>query len=229
MTTEAQTHQPDHATTRIVTELAAALLPHLKETVSSELTRTIESLPINVDRELKEALSSLKHIRAVCEDMKAALGSAQSAASLLSQELLPLPRACETMNEATVRLEQLMTKLDALEAAQTNETLRSLEAAVHDWRGILKANGRAQTKELIDFSAEVAEQVGWLKSSVPVMVEEILEKKLQPSGGEQPRTSAESVSALETRLIKLEKMIIVGGIFMIAFCTVIAAVLFFTI
>jgi len=167
MTTEATKHQLDHATARIVTELAAELLPHLKETVSAELTRTIESLPVNVDREIEEVLSSLKRLRALFEDMTGALNTAQNSALRVSSELFPLLSACGTLCAATERLEQLAVKLSTDDIVKVNEKLlHSLEASFADWAGILKANGRAQTRELSEFSAEVSEQVGLIKSGM---------------------------------------------------------------
>ena len=208
MTTDAPnapSYSPDHATARIVEELAAALLPHLKETVSAELTRTIKSLPINVDREVEEALASLKRLQVLFKDMEKTLKSVQSSVSLLSNELLPLSQTCETLNAASERLEQLAANPD-VNVAETNELLRAIAASLSEWEGILKANGRAQTKELSEFSAEVSEQVGWMKSAMPGIMEEILEKTLSSSTEEWIRTVGESVRTFETRLARLEKI-----------------------
>ena len=220
----------DHATARIITELADALLPGLKEAVAAELARTIESLPA-VDRELEETLSSLRRLRALSEEMTAALNSAQDSALRVSDGLLPLSRMCETMNAAIERLEQLAPKTeepDENHAAASGEILRSLEANLSDWGGILKANGRAQTRELSEFSAEVSEQVGWMKSGMPGMVGEILEKTLSSRIEEQARTTGENARALEARLSRLEKtgkIILAEGLVLLAFLAAIAAAL----
>ena len=230
MTTDAQKHPTDHVTARIVTELAAALLPHLKETVSAELTRTIESLPVNVDRQVQEALSSLGRLQTFFEDMTGTLNSAQSAASLLSNELLPLSRTCEILKAAAARLEQLPAEPDT-NGAKVNEILLSLEASLSGWGGILRANGHAQTKELSEFSAEVSEQVGWMKSVMPQLVGDILEKKLSPQV-EESQTAGEKILALETRLARLEKIakiILAEGIVFIVLAAALAAALFFRI
>jgi chromosome segregation ATPase len=233
MTTDAQNvpnapnNSPDHATARIVEELAAALLPHLKETVSAELTRTTKSLPINVDREVEEALASLKRLQVLFKDMEKTLKSVQSSVSLLSNELLPLSQTCETLNAASERLEQLAANPD-VNVAETNELLRAIAASLSEWEGILKANGRAHTRELTEFSAEVSEQVSWMKSGIPVMVEEILKKTLSPRT-EECRTADESARALDTRLARLEKIgtiILAEGIVFVAFLAAIAAALY---
>ncbi|MCL2011159.1 MAG: hypothetical protein FWG71_11540 [Synergistaceae bacterium] len=223
----------DHATARIITELADALLPGLKEAVAAELARTIESLPA-VDRELEETLSSLRRLRALSEEMTAALNSAQDSALRVSDGLLPLSRMCETMNAAIDRLERLEQlapkpeEPDENHAAASGEILRSLEANLSDWGGILKANGRAQTRELSEFSAEVSEQVGWMKSGMPGMVGEILEKTLSSRIEEQTRTTGENARALEARLSRLEKtgkIILAEGLVLLAFLAAIAAAL----
>jgi len=234
MTTEAPKQQLDHATARIVTELAAALLPHLKETVSAELIKAIESMPVNIDREVEEALLSLKRLQALVEDMTGALNSAQSSASRLSNELLPLSRTCETLIAATTRIEQLMSeKPEMNNGVQANdELLRSLETNLHDWGGILKANGRAQTKEFSEFSTEISEQVSWMKSNMPDILRETLGKMLS-SRAEESLSIGEvgkNVHSLEDRLTKLEKigkMILAGGIVLIAVLTAAAVALYF--
>ena len=227
MRTETTERPLDHATARIITELASALLPHLKEMVSAELTRAIESLPINVDREVGEALSSLKRLQVLFEDITNALNSAQSSALRVSNELLTLSRACETLNAATERLEQLASE-SPIDSAQVNEMLHSMEMSISDWSGILKSNGRAQTKELSEFSAEVYELVGGMKSILPTMLGEILEKTLSSRTEDWLRTTGENARALETRLSKLEKIskmiLLMEGIIFIA--VVAAAVLY---
>jgi len=223
--------QLDHATARIITELVAALLPHLKETVSAELTRTIESLPINIDREVEEALSSLKRLQFLFGDMTNALSSAQSSALRVSNELLTLSRTCETLNTATERLEQL-TLESPIDAAQVKEVLHSMEMSISDWSGILKSNGRAQTKELSEFSAEVYELIGGMKSTLTAMLGEILEKTLSSRTEDWLRTTDENVRTLETRLTKLEKIakiILAEGVVFIACLAAIAAALYFRI
>ena len=225
MTTAAAEHTPDHATTRIITELAAELLPHLKETVTSELARTLESLPVNIDREVEQALSSLKRLQAVFEDMTVALNSAQRAAQRVSNDLLPLSRMCETLRAAIERLEELTAKPDVKETP-LDELVRSFEAIISDWGGILKASGRAHTKELNEFSAEVTELVGDMKSSLPAMLGEILGKALLSHTEELTKASGESVRTLETRLTRLEKIILTGGAVFFACLAAIAAALF---
>ena len=206
MMTENLERPMDHATARIVTELAAALLPHLKETVSAELTRTIESLSINVDREVGEALSSLKRLNVLFEGMTDALNSSQSSALRLSSELLSLSRTCEILNTATERIEQLASAKPPVDSAQINEILHSVEVAISDWSGILKSNGHAQTKELSEFSAEVYELIGGMKSILSTMLGEILEKTLSLRTEDWLRATGENARALEARLSKLEKI-----------------------
>lgn len=223
--------QLDHATARIITELAAALLPQLKDAISAEVTRAIQSLPISVDREVEEVLSSLKRLQAFSEDMTTAFSSAQSSASQVSSELLPLLRMCETLNAATVRLEQFASNDGAEENAiqMTNELLRSLEANLSDWEGILKANGRAQTRELSEFSTEVSEQVSWVTSGMSQMVGEILDKTLSSRIEEWSQAANENTRVLEARLARLEKigrMILAGGFALVASLAVIATVLY---
>jgi len=224
--------QLDHTTARIVEELAAALLPHLRETVSAELSRTIESLPMNIDREVEQALASLRRFQALFEDMAEVLNSAQSSASQLSGDLSPLASACEMMKTATERLEQ-MGKPG--ETQVNGEFLNSVETSLRDWEGILKADGRAHTRELEEFSAEVSEQVGWMKSDLPAVLEgalgkalkDALQKEFLPHAGES-RAIFEGVRALEARLARLEKIgkvILVKG--MILITALAAAALYF--
>ena len=196
MTTEAR-QQLDHTTARIVEELAAALLPHLKEVLSTELAEV--------------------------------LSSAERSASRLSDDLRPLSGACEMIQTATERLEQISNKSGG--AQVDDELLRSISASLLDWEGILKANGRANTRELNEFSAEVSEQVGWMKSSLPEVLEEELQKALRKAflpHTEENRAISESVRALEVRFTRLErigKIILVEGIVLIA--ALAAAVLYF--
>ena len=228
MRTETPERQLDHATARIITELAAVLLPHLKETVSAELTKTIESLPINVDREVEEALSSLKRLQVLFEDMTNALNSAQSSALRLSNELLPLSRTCEILNTATARLEQLASE-SSIDSVQVNEILRSIEMSISDWGGILKSSGRAQTKELSEFSAEVYDMVGGMKSILPTMLGEILEKTLSSRTEDWLRTTGENSRVLEARLSKLEKIAkvtLAGGVVLLILLAAAAAMLY---
>ena len=230
MTGKVQKHTTDHVTTRIVTELAAALLPNLNETVSAELTRTIEALPVNVDRQVEGVLSSLRRLQALFENTAVTLESAQSSASLLLDELLPLSHTCDTLKSTAERFERLAVKPDTYDA-NVDELLLSLKASLSDWGGILKAEGCAQTKELSEFSAEVSEQVGWMKSTMPQLVGDILEKTLS-SRVDENQIIVEKFHALEARLSKLEKIgniILAGGFVFTVFAAVIAAVLYFRI
>jgi len=220
---EIPTQPLDHAATRIVTELAAALLPHLKETVSAELTKTIEALPLNIDREVEETLSSLRRLQVLFEDMAAALNSAKSSALRVSNELLPLSRACETLNVVIERIEQFAAKPE-LDVSEMHVLLRSMEAAISDWEGVLKANGRAQTKELSEFSAEVSELMGGM-NALPAIMRETLEKAL-PTGAEKYRSAGESLRLLEAKLARLEKIVLAEGFVLIVFFAAIAAALF---
>jgi len=218
----------DHATARLITELAAALLPYLKETISAELSRAIESLQINADREAKEEFPSLKRIQVLFEDMTNALNSAQSSALSVSNELLYLSRACENLSAATARIEQLASGAPA-DSARINEILHSMEVSINDWGGILKSSGRAQTKELSEFSAEVYELIGGMKSILPTTLGEILKNALSSYTEEWFRTTGENARALETRLTKLEKItkiILAEGVVFIVCLAAIALALY---
>jgi len=222
MTDNIQEKQLDHTTARVVAELASALLPHLKETVSSELALATAAMPINVSREVEEALTSLRRIQAFSESLAAALDSAQNSASRLSDGLKPLTQASEAINDAAARIERLAAKQpdEGNNAQITKELLRALEENLRDWGGILKANGNAHTKELNEFSAEVSEQVSWMKSSLPEKLKDAFlpAEKALLSRAEDSRAITESVKALDARLTRLEKtgkIVLVEGIVLI--------------
>jgi hypothetical protein len=150
----------DHATARIVTELAAAILEPLKEDIKKTVYEAIE----------------LK------------IGP--------SNHVVAQPETPETS--------------DGLQ-----KLLRTISEDVGAWEGILKAEGVAQTKELSEFSSEISDLVKDIKSSLISALDKAargaFEKDVER--GERLRKFTElGMSALEKRLLKLEKIALVSGV-----------------
>ena len=211
----------DHATARIVAELAAALLPTLtsdvRETVAAEIAKGTPAPPANmassetaasftaaeasVERSVSELSSSMERLRERME----------SAAARLTQA------ADELARQSSGQFSALSSALASVKPGLDDETLedvtgllRFLKEAIPGWEGVLKADGRMQTRELSEFSAEMSELAKDIKLSLAAAVRENAEKGAVRDE-ERRRLLEESGRMTERRLEKLEKIVILTG------------------
>jgi hypothetical protein len=171
----------DHATARIVAELAAALLPPLtaemKESVAAEvavrLNQTADELARQSSAQFAAFSSALASVKPVIGDES--LGGS---------------------------IDETLQEIAGL--------LRFLKEAIPGWEGVLKADGRMQTRELSEFSAEMSELVKDMKLNLAAAARESAEKAAARDG-ERRRLLEESGRTTESRLARLEKLVILTG------------------
>ncbi|MDR2529136.1 MAG: hypothetical protein LBD04_09000 [Synergistaceae bacterium] len=185
----------DHATARVVKELADALLPSLREAVREDLTAALSIRTGHVG-ELADVLGRLREAgngadAALRDAVKSLNGAAEEARAALTS-------ACQ-------RLEAFVPGVPKEDQPQVSEEVRGLlhavEEAVSNWEGVLRADGRAHTRELNAFSTEIADLVKVLVPDLGRMLGEAVEKTR--SGWEAVLVRQRDA---EARLGRLEKM-----------------------
>lgn len=188
-----RTSELDHATARVVKELAEALLPRLREAVRDDLMAAL-SLRTGHVGELADVLGRLREAGSEAdatlrEAIKSLNGATDDARSILA-------RACERLDAPGTPPHQANEALE-----ETRELHHVVEEAVSNWEGILRADGRAHTRELNAFSNEVADLVKNLGLDLGRMIGDAAEKA---RNGWEP--VLERQRNVETRLGRLEKM-----------------------
>ena len=181
----------DHASARIVSELAARLLPPLKEELSA--LRTLEDEEKDAAwRRIREAVSEL-----------AARPNTKPEGDLERWEALA--HSLEDTNRRIASLEEAMSKLgDAVEniaGLQRELTLSSsspsdeeegtqlppdreaplsdlMENRIPIWEGLLRAHNQAQSQELNELSMELAELQSETREAIARALREVLEREL---------------------------------------------------
>jgi ABC-type transporter Mla subunit MlaD len=189
----------DHATTRIVAELAAALLPRLQDTLAGELRNAVESLSIRTHHGVEETLTALERLKTASDEIVVSLNAAEESMREMSAMLSSL---------AKIR-EQLGTF--AAQPVAAGEGLDALKNAISAWEGVLKADGHAQTRELSEFSSELSELIRDMGVSLPQTVKNTAEKVITSRNDEWAKTVEEYKDVTEKRLARLEKIVVVSG------------------
>jgi DNA repair exonuclease SbcCD ATPase subunit len=226
----------DHVTARVVAELAAVLLPPLETAVAVEVSKALNALPKRSDQAFNETLTSLKQLQESGEAIAGALNAAKDSIGETSADILPaFSRISERMDVAAAQLEQCISQLveqaiagpkakfDAL--GEVTKSLHTVESAISNWEGILKAEGRVQTRELSEFSSEVLELVKDMRSDLPRALRETVEKAVASRDDEWTRVVRESSQAIEAKLAGFEKIVALVGIVIVTSLAVIAMVL----
>lgn len=203
----------DHATTRIVAELAAALLPRLQETLADELKNAAESLSIQTHHGVEETLAALERLKTTSDEIAASLNAAEESMREMSVMLSSL---------AKIR-EQLGTTVQPVAAA---EALDALKNAISAWEGVLKADGHAQTRELSEFSSELSELIRDMGVSLPQTVKNTAEKVITSRNDAWVKTVEEYKDVTERRLARLEKIIVVSGAISTILLAMVALILY---
>ncbi len=211
----------DQATARIVTDLSAALLPQMKETLDAKLTQATEAFSPLASRDLMETLTALKQLQENSDTISASLLSAEQSIQKTSLASLPkLESLYETINTAAA---QMSANTESLK--ETAKLLRLLETAVPDWEGVLKANARAQTRELSELAAEMSELLKDTKLSllrtVKETTQETVEKEISLREDRLRQELRKNEKSAAERLARLEKLVILWG----TFSTILLAVL----
>ena len=169
----------DPTTDRVVSELAEALLPRLKEVVVRELSSARQVIPQETEQDADAALIALDCLR-------------ETAAGLRTE----LERLFREVGSSAERL-----KNNEDTAAETLALLRSLEAALPGWEGILKADGRAHTRELSELSAEMSELLRDTRSTLLTEVRDVVEKEFAKRDERLERFLRESATQTELKKI----------------------------
>jgi hypothetical protein len=189
----------DHATARIVAELAATLLPHLQETLAVELKNAAEALSAQNNRGVQETLTALGRLKVASDEVVTALDAAGTSMREMSSGVLPsLLRICEQLESSAAQ-------------PAAAETLDILKNAISNWEGVLKADGHAQTRELSEFSSELSELMKDMGVSLPQTVKDTTEKAMAFRDDQCLKTLLESRYVMEKRLARLEKIVVVSG------------------
>jgi hypothetical protein len=254
----------DHATARIVAELAAALLPSLTSVVKEAVAAEIAKKPpgASADDRTRGAEASLAPLRRFQEEISAAgagmagsfaaaEASMERSVSEMNQSVSGLSssteRFCERMEEIAARLAQtaddlarqssgqftafssalasVKTGLDDETLEDVTRLLRFLKEAIPGWEGVLKADGRMQTRELSEFSAEMSDLVKDMKLGLTALARENAEKSAARDE-EGRRFLEESGQAADRRLAKLEKIVILTAAVSAFFWVTLLVVLF---
>ncbi|MDR1651241.1 MAG: hypothetical protein LBR87_05595 [Synergistaceae bacterium] len=206
----------DHATARIVAELAAALLPPLtsdmREAVAgeigragSEMTGSFAAAEASVRQSVSELSSGIAARLTQVADELARQSSGQFTA-LSSALASAKPGLGDEVLEDAAGL------------------LRFLKEAIPRWEGALKADGRMQTRELSEFSAEMSELAKEMKLSLSAVARESAERSAARDE-ERRKLLEESGRAMERRLTRLEKIVVLTGVVCAFFWTTLLIVL----
>jgi chromosome segregation ATPase len=206
----------DHTTARIVAELAAVLLPRLRETVAAELAEMAESMPRLTNEGAEEALAALNRLKSAADAttdlLDAARRSLESVTAGVSEKLERLPEQLETF---AAQLRDGDEK--ATEAAQL---LRTLERAIPAWEGVLKADGRAQTRELSEFSSEISEMLRDTQTSLLSAVGDAVKKEGEGRDARVEEFLLESGAPVERKMARLEKITVAAAFIVVIACAV---------
>jgi hypothetical protein len=215
----------DHATARIVAELAAALLPHLRETLAAELKTAVETLSTRANQGVEETLSALDRLKATSADVVDSLDAAGASMREISFGVLPsLSRICERLDAFDVRPAAEAGAPDA--AKRLDALLDALKNAILKWEGVLKADGHAQTRELSEFSSELSELMRDMGVSLPQTIKDTAERAITSRDDEWMKAALENRQVMEKRLARLEKMVVASGAISMILLAVAAWVLY---
>jgi hypothetical protein len=209
----------DPTTARVVAELAAALLPQLKETIALEVTKAAEIVPSRTAQGVDEALASLRRLQDTSGAATEVMSAMKDSMNVISGNVLPsLSKACESLDASVSRLAQ---EAAGPATRETERLMRSVESAIFDWEGVLKADGRAQTRELNEFSSEISELLRDLKASLPPTIQESVEKALVLRDEDWAYAVEKRAEVVEQKLAGLSKALW-GAAFVIFLAVVIA-------
>ncbi|MDR1873939.1 MAG: hypothetical protein LBQ90_02845 [Synergistaceae bacterium] len=204
----------DHTTARIVAELAAALLPRLREAVTAELLRAAESAPQRTDEGVEEMLLALKSLKNTAEETAALLGATQRSLE-------------QTTSGVLSRLERLPDLLEAFvaqvrdgneQATENRRLLETLQRAMPAWEGVLRADGRAHTRELSELSSEVSEVLRDARADLSSAVKETMEKESEKRGERLEELLREHRETLTRRVARFEKIVAAVGLISAIVC-----------
>jgi hypothetical protein len=241
LTSDISNRPLDHATARIVAELAAALLPPLtsdvKKAVTAEILKELAALSERQEQRAEELFAPFLRLREEIgragSEAAASFAAAEASVKRSESELsASINRFGERMESIAARLTQaadelgrqssgqftaLSSALDSVKPGLDDETLedvagllRFLKEAIPGWEGVLKADGRMQTRELSEFSAEMSELTKDMKLNLTTAVRESAEKDAARRE-EKQRLLEENWRTMELRLAKLEKIVILTG------------------
>ena len=205
----------DHATARIVAELASALLPRLQETLAAELKNAVEALSVQAGRGVEETLTALQRLKAASDGIVTSLDTAGTSIKAMSLDVL----------SRIDMLSRIGDQLESFTVQPSAETLDTLKNAIAHWEGVLKADAHAQTRELSEFSSELLELIRGMEGSLPQMVKDVVEK-VTVQNGEWMKIVLENRNIIEKRLARLEKIVVVSGATSVIFLAVAALILY---
>ncbi|MDR1740255.1 MAG: hypothetical protein LBR38_00180 [Synergistaceae bacterium] len=97
-----------------------------------------------------------------------------------------------------------------------------MKQSITEWEGVLKADGRAHTRELSEFSAEMSEVIKDMKGSVTALVREAVEHETSRDA-EWRLMLKKTEQNLERKLARLERIALILGA---AFLSLAALVLY---
>ncbi|MDR2180795.1 MAG: hypothetical protein LBP21_10840 [Synergistaceae bacterium] len=218
MTSDTSERPLDHATARIVTELAAALLPHLQETLAGEMRNAAELLSTRTHLGVEETLAALERLKATGDGIVSSLKAAGESMQGISGVLSSLAKMREQMEVFALQPAGSAETLDA--------ALGALKNAIATWEGVLKADGHAQTRELSEFSSELSELMRDMGVSLPQTVKDTAEKVITSRGDEWVKTLLENRYVMEKRLARLEKIVVVSGAISVVLLAVVVLILY---
>jgi ABC-type transporter Mla subunit MlaD len=204
----------DHATARIVAELAAALLPRLQETLAGELKHAVESLSARMHHGVEETLTALERLKTASDEIVASLNAAEESMQGMSGMLSSLAKIREQLG------------VFAAQPAASAEALDALKNAISAWEGVLKADGHAQTRELSEFSSELSELIRDMGVNLPQTVKDTAEKVITSRNDEWVKTVLENKYIMEKRLARLEKIAVVSGAISAILLAMVALILY---
>lgn len=220
MKNESSAERPlDPTTARIVAELAEALLPRLKEAVMEELSAATRVLPQKTGRDVEETLAALKRLREAADSVASSLAAVEKVIEETAVGTQAgIERLLRDLEPSVARIE---SNVDTADEATT--LLRSLEAAIPDWEGVLKADGRAHTRELSELSAEMSELLRDTRTSLLSEVRGAVEKELEKRDGHVEQLIREEGKRTDRKLAGLQKTIAISAaLFPVVFAVAVA-------
>ncbi|MDR1379809.1 MAG: hypothetical protein LBJ36_12280 [Synergistaceae bacterium] len=190
----------DHTTARVVSELASTLLPRLEEVLVSELKKAAETLPDRTNRGVEETMIALDRLIKASDEIAVSLNTAEESARNVLNSVLP------AFSNIRDQLDAFAARSASAIGAAEAKGFLALQEAIANWEGVLKADGRAQTRELSEFSSELSELTRGMEATLPQAVKDAVEKAMTIHRGEWEKSILEQKETLEKRLARIEKI-----------------------
>jgi methyl-accepting chemotaxis protein len=217
---DAKSERPlDHTAARLVAELAAALLPRLQDSVSEELSELLESLPGRANESMEKTLLSLNRVKDTADRMGDLLDGVKASLEQMTEG------AFRGLDRLPGQLESLSAQIQNTDdrAGEMRETLQSFVQTISAWEGVLKADGRAHTRELSELSAEILEILKDTQTALLRTLKETSDREAARHDAQTEQLLLKNSDYIIQKLTYFEKKLIFAtGFFAVITCVVLS-------